>query len=655
MSNKDLHYSTDFLLNIYKHLITPRLIEEKMLILLRQGKVSKWFSGMGQEAISVGTTLALDSDEYLFPMHRNLGVFTSRNVPLHRLFAQFQGKENGFTKGRDRSFHFGSKEHHIVGMISHLGAQLSVADGVALKRKLCKEQKVTVVFTGEGGTSEGEFHEALNVASVWDLPIIFIVEQNGYAISTPTHEQYKFDSFIHKGKAYGMEAISIDGNNVLEVYETIKQKAEEIRQNPRPVLIEMNTFRIRGHEESSGIDYVPKELFEEWEKKDPVQHLEKILLEKVDNTVLEEIQSSIKQHIQEEWNIAFESSFPTANTNNELNDVFKPHQAQQIEALKEGTEMRLIDSIRETLKQNMKTFPQLILMGQDIAEYGGVFKATEDLSNEFGKERVRNTPICESAIIGIGLGLSIEGFKSVIEMQFADFVSCGFNQIVNNLAKSHYRWGQNADVVIRMPSGAGTGAGPFHSQSTEAWFFHTAGLKIVYPSSPQTAKGLLNSAIQDPNPVLFFEHKKLYRSTNEFVPDNEYTIEIGKANLIQKGTNLSIITYGMGAHWAKEVAKEQNIDADIIDLQSLMPWDKEAVSQTVKNTGKILLLTEDTETGSIMGEISAWISEHLFEYLDAPIMRVSSLDTPVPFQQNLEKNFLGQERLREKLIQLSAY
>lgn len=652
------NYSTDFLIDLYTKLVFPRLIEEKMLILLRQGKISKWFSGIGQEAISVGSTLAMNTNEYILPMHRNLGVFTSRNIPLDRLFAQFQGKHTGYTQGRDRSFHFGVKERFIIGMISHLGSQLSVADGIALKHLLEKEEKATLVFSGEGGTSEGDFHEALNVASVWNLPVIFVIENNGYSISTPAHEQYNFDSFVSKGEAYGMEAISIDGNNVLEVYATIDEKSKEIRKKPRPILIEMKTFRMRGHEESSGTDYVPDRLFEEWAKKDPIDNYEQFLLnEKILSfDKIQQIKSRLQENIQASWQIAFETPILPADLEKELTDVYAPFDFQIKKENQKKEEKRFVDAIQESLLQSMEKYPNLLLMGQDIADLGGVFKVTKGLVEKFGKNRVRNTPLCESAIIGIGLGLSIEKQKSVIEMQFADFVTCGFNQIVNNLAKSHYRWGQNADVVIRMPTGAGTGAGPFHSQSTEAWFFKTPGLKIVYPSSPYSAKGLLNSAIEDPNPVLFFEHKKLYRSISEEIPSNYYTNEIGKANIIQKGNNLSVITYGMGVHWAKEILSEfTKYSIELIDLQSLMPWDKKSISKSVKKTGKILLLTEDTHTGSIIAEISAWLVEEHFENLDAPIMRVSSLDTPIPVNKNLEDNFLAKNRFKEKLIHLLEY
>ena len=651
------NYSDETLLKLYESLLVPRRIEEKMLILLRQGRISKWFSGWGQEAISIGAVNALASDEFILPMHRNLGIFTGKNMPLERLFAQFQGKELGFTKGRDRSFHFGSIEHHVVGMISHLGPQLALADGIGLAHKLADEKKVTLVFSGDGASSEGDFHEGLNVAAVWKLPVIFVVEHNGYGLSTPSEEQFAFQYFTEKGPGYGMEAVRIQGNNVLEVYDTILRLAEDLRENPRPVLVEAITFRMRGHEEASGTKYVPKFMMEEWGQLDPVDRYEDYLISigVLNEALKETLNTKVKTQINDALEIAFAEEAVEAQVEKELGDVYAPW-TQSVQAPGPAqTDKRFIDAISDGLRQSMEKYPNLVLMGQDIGDYGGVFKITDGFKAQFGGDRVRNTPLCESAIIGAGLGLSIKGYKAMVEMQFADFVSVGFNQIVNNLAKIHYRWGQNADVVIRMPTGAGTAAGPFHSQSNEAWFFHTPGLKIVYPSNPHDAKGLLNAALEDPNPYLYFEHKLLYRSISGPVPDSYYTVEIGKAALAATGTQVSIITYGMGVHWATKAVEELGISADILDLRTLLPWDQEAVAATVKKTGKVIFLHEDTLTGGIGAEICAWISEHCFSWLDAPVMREASLDTPVPFAPNLEKQFLPTDRFKVKLQELLAF
>ncbi len=645
-------------LALYERIVMPRLIEEKMLILLRQGRISKWFSGIGQEAISVGVAAALLPDEWIFTMHRNLGVFTTRDVPLQRLIAQWQGKRSGFSKGRERSFHFGTLEYGIIGMISHLGPQLSLGAGVALAHKLQGEGRIAVAFTGEGGTSQGEFHEALNTAAVWDLPVIFLIENNGYGLSTPTPEQYRCESLTDKGIGYGMQALSIDGNNIQEVYRTIRELAVSMRENPRPVLLECRTFRMRGHEEASGTKYVPRELFEVWEPRDPVTTYEKWLLEEglLTDEQATTIRDSFKARIHEAVEAAFAEPDPVGNEEEELADVFVPYASPSIPpATHETRDMRYIDAVSDGLRQAMEAHPKLILMGQDIAEYGGVFKITEGFVDRFGRDRVRNTPLCESAIVGIGLGLSLKGFKAMIEMQFADFVTCGFNQIVNNLAKIHYRWGAGADVVIRLPAGAGVGAGPFHSQSNEAWFAHTPGLKVVCPATPYDAKGLLLSAIDDPNPVMYFEHKALYRAVSEAVPVDPYRIPIGQARVVREGRLATVITYGMGVHWALKTVETENLDVEIIDLRTLVPLDKETIAGSVRKTGKVILLHEDTLFLGIGGEIGAWIAEDLFPFLDAPVMRCASLDTPVPFALPLEQQFLPVSRFGHQLKQLIAY
>ncbi len=669
-NRKDL--SDETLLSLYKNLLLPRMIEEKMLLLLRQGRISKWFSGIGQEAISVGATMALEDDEWIMPLHRNLGVFTSRNMPLNKLFNQWQGKPGGYSKGRERSFHFGNAAHHICGMISHLGPQLAIADGIALAHKLKGDKKVSLAFTGEGGTSEGDFHEALNVAAVWDLPVIFVIENNGYGLSTPVSEQYRCYSLVERAKGYGMEGVRIDGNDILSVYETIKGIREYCITNQKPYLVECMTFRMRGHEEASGVKYVPKNLFDLWEQKDPINTFENYLLEQqvLTEQSVKDIRNNLKEYIETELQQAYASPVLIPDTATEINDVYAlpVKKAGEVPVVKIDTvqsislagsvvhEKRFVEAIKEGLYQSLEQHPNLVLMGQDIAEYGGAFKVTEGFSEKFGKARIRNTPICESAIVGTCLGLSLQGHKAMMEMQFADFVTVGFNQVVNNLAKLHYRWGQNADVVIRMPTGGGVGAGPFHSQSNEAWFVHTPGLKIVYPSTPLDAKGLLIAAVNDPNPVLFFEHKALYRSIAGPVPEGYYETPIGKARLVQDGDDITIITYGAGVHWALDYAKNnQETSLYILDLRTLLPLDYTAIKNAVIATGKVLVLHEDTLTGGIGGEVAAWIAENCFDHLDAPVMRCASLDTPIPFNLDLEKNFMAYSRLGEYIERLENY
>jgi len=646
------------LLDLYKKILKPRLIEEKMLILIRQGKVSKWFSGIGQEAIAVGVTAVLDPSEYVLPMHRNLGVFTTREIPLHRLFSQWQGKANGFTKGRDRSFHFGTQEYNIIGMISHLGPQLGIADGIALANKLQDNKKITAVFTGEGATSEGDFHEALNIAAVWKLPVMFVIENNGYGLSTPTNEQYACENLADKGIGYGIESWIIDGNNIVEIYNKLSQLKKEIQEDPRPILLEFKTFRMRGHEEASGTKYVPQDLMDQWELRDPVTNYRKYLTQ---NGILtaeldEQFHDQMKQEIDENWAIANAEPEIEPTYSGELDDVYEEFQYEEYSPNSESENIRFIDAIRNSLEQSMWRHKNLVIMGQDIAEYGGAFKITEGFVDAFGKDRIRNTPICESAVISTGMGLSINGYKAIVEMQFADFVSSGFNPIVNLLAKSHYRWGEKADVVVRMPCGGGTQAGPFHSQTNEAWFTKTPGLKVVYPAFPYDAKGLLNTAINDPNPVLFFEHKLLYRSIYQDVPKDYYTIPLGKAALVKEGKSVTIIAFGATVHWALDtLSQHPEIDADLIDLRTLQPLDTEAIFESVKKTGKAIIYQEDTMFGGIASDISALIMENCFEYLDAPVKRVASLDSPIPFTKALEDQFLPKSRFEEVLLELLRY
>jgi len=646
------------LLDLLFYLELPRTIENRMLNYLRQGKISKWFSGIGQEAISVGSTYALNKDDMILPMHRNLGVFTTRGIDLNSLFCQLMGKEGGFTKGRDRSFHFGLPSKNIIGMISHLAAMLPVATGFGLASKLKKQKKIILSFTGDGSTSEGDFHEAINLAAVWNLPIIFLIENNGYGLSTPSSEQFKCKKLSDKAVGYGIKGFTIDGNNVLEVYNTISKVAKDIRKGGGPVIIEAITFRMRGHEEASGTDYIPKKIFDKWLKKDPIENYKKYLKSKkiLTDTIQKKIDKKICKTIDSSFEFSLNAKKPKSTFSIEINDVYKKHTFNLKSPKDKGLEMRYVDSISNSLRDIMLNNDKIIIMGQDISEYGGVFKITKGFLEKFGSDRVRNTPIIESGVLGASVGLALDGFVPIIEMQFADFVSCGFNQIVNNIAKTHYRWNESLNITIRMPYGGGMSAGPFHSQSPESWFFHTPGLKIVAPSSPFDAKGLLNASIEDPNPVLYFEHKYMYRNIKGLVPNDYYNIKIGKADIKKTGTDVSIITYGMGVHWALDIANKlenDNISIEVIDLRSLIPWDKNLVEESISKTNRVLILHEANLTGGIGAEISAHISEKCFKYLDAPVMRLGAIDTPIPFASDIEKEiYLPINKIEQKINEL---
>ena len=646
---------------LYRALVLPRTIEEKMLRLIRQGRLAKWFSGYGQEAISVGCVWGLQEDDYVLPMHRNLGVWTARGVPLPQLFCQLMGREGGYTQGRDRTFHFGTLEHSIVGMISHLGAMLPVACGLGLGGKLSQSSRVALSLIGEGATREGDFHEALNLAAIWKLPVIFVVENNQYGLSTPVSEVFAGQSFSRAAAGYGMVGRVVDGNNVLKVVSAVKDAAARARAGEGPTLLEMKTFRMRGHEEASGTRYVPDELFDVWGKKDPVDRMKRLVVKKkvFKDGELEDVHRGIEKEIDEALAFAMNQPFVRSTTEKERAGVFAASSSRLLHPNGKSEHLRFIDAISQSLLQAMEHDSRMILMGQDIAEYGGVFKVTAGFVEEFGRERVRNTPIIESGIIGAALGLALDGHRPVVEMQYADFISCGFNQIVNNLATTHYRWGAPVPVTIRAPFGGHIGAGPFHSQSMEAWFCHVPGLKVVIPSSPYDAKGLLRSALDDPNPVLFFEHKALYRSLRGDVPIDAYHVQLGKANTVKQGSDITIVTYGIGVQWALEEAaffEERGASIEVIDLRTLIPWDKETVFESIRKTSRVLILHEAALTGGFGGELSASIAQHCFSWLDAPPIRVGAEDLPVPFSESLEKDIYSPlSRLRASIENTLAF
>jgi 2-oxoisovalerate dehydrogenase E1 component len=652
------------LLQLHRALLLPRVIEEKALLLLRQGRLSKWFSGMGQEAIAVGVAASLEADDWILPMHRNLGVFTTREVDLARLFRQLFGKDGGFTKGRDRSFHFGLPDRRIVGMISHLGAMLPVADGLALAAQLAGTRQVAAAFTGDGATSEGDFHEALNLAAVWRLPVLFVIENNQYGLSTPVAEQYACKDLADRGVGYGIPGVVVDGNDLLAVMRAVADAAARARRGDGPTLLEFKTFRMRGHEEASGTAYVPKPLVEEWERRDPILRFEALLAQHgvLSPAARDAVRGGLKARVDALVDDALAAPDPDSTAERELADVYAPSRPSPTppspQALAQARERRYVDAISDALREAMRRDPRVVLIGQDVAEYGGVFKVTEGFVAEFGKARVRNTPIIESGALGAALGLALAGYRPMVEMQFGDFVSCGFNQIVNNLAKTHYRWGASVGVVVRLPVGGGTGAGPYHSQNVEAWFTHVAGLKVVAPATPFDAKGLLLACFEDGNPILFLEHKYLYRSAKGRVPDGYYTLPLGQARLARPGRDATVVSWGVGVAWALEAAArlaEEGREIEVIDLRTLLPWDAAAVLASVRKTGRCLVLHEAPSSGGFGGELAAVVGREAFEWLDAPVARCAALDTPVPFSRRLEETFSPKGRLLGDLRALLSY
>jgi 2-oxoisovalerate dehydrogenase E1 component len=647
--------------SICRALLLPRMVEEKMLRLIRQGRISKWFSGYGQEAIAVGCALALDPRDYILPMHRNLGVWTTRGVALRPLLCQATGRRGGFTRGRDRSFHFGLLEKRIVGMISQLGAMLPVACGLGLAARLKGEPFVALSMIGEGATRQGDFHEALNLAALWKLPVVFVVENNGYGLSTPASEAIPVQDVADAASGYGMPGQVVDGNDVEAVIKAVRGAADRARVGEGPTLLEMKTFRMRGHEEASGTKYVPPHLFEAWTKNDPVDGFIRRAVEAghLSDADVAAIRSELAAVVEDAAEFALGQPEETSTVAAERSDVYATPRIPPLDPSGPQTERRFVDAIGDGLRQAMERDERVLMLGQDIAEYGGVFKVTHGLVEQFGRERVRNTPIIESGAIGAAMGLALEGFKPVVEMQYADFIACGFNQIVNNLATTHYRWGAPLPVTIRAPFGGQIGAGPFHSQSMEAWFCHVPGLKVVVPATPEDAKGLLLAAIDDPNPVLYFEHKFLYRALKGLVPEAPFHVALGRACVAREGRDVTLVTYGIGVFWALEEAEfqeQRGASIEVIDLRTLIPWDRGTVLASVAKTNRLLVLHEAVRTGGFGGELVSEICEAAFADLDAPPVRLGGEDFPIPFSRGLEQELhAARSRLRQALERLLAY
>jgi pyruvate/2-oxoglutarate/acetoin dehydrogenase E1 component/TPP-dependent pyruvate/acetoin dehydrogenase alpha subunit len=675
--SRDLPPKRTLLKLLYGLRLTRSLEERLEFKLYRQGRIyGSVFTSRGQEALSVGGALAFEPSDVLCPSHRDMGVYLLRGMTVERVLGNYMGREIGPCRGRDGNIHTGDMELGLVAFVSHLADSIPVAAGVALSYRMRQRPNVAGVFFGDGASSRGDFHEGLNFAAVHRLPVVFICNNNQYAYSTPLHLQMAVPGVAERSIGYGFPTHTVDGNDVIEVHRVVSEAVRRARTGGGPTLIEGRTFRMTGHSGHDDASYVPRELLEEWARKDPIERLVETL--QGEGLLSEEESAELDRRIEEEIDRGLEAAerSPEPAAESALLEVYSdpPYRAatppwrqrrdertpvERLAAapvlaaprLGEGAADRdsavtYVDAIRQGILEEMEADPDVFILGEDIGRYGGAFKATRGLYERFGAERVIDTPISESGIVGAAIGAALAGMRPIVEMQFIDFISCAFDQITSFAAKCRYRWGPSVPIVVRGPCGGGVSGGPYHSQNVESYFLHTPGLKIVAPATARDARALLRSAVRDNDPVLYFEHKYLYRRVREILPPAEEDIvPIGKAVCRRRGRDLSIVTFGAMVYRALEAAETlaaEGAEVEVLDLRTLLPLDTDALLESVARTGKVILLHEATLTGGIGGELAALIAEHVFEYLDGPIRRIAAADTPSPFSRSLESYTLPQ-------------
>lgn len=660
----------------YAYMRFARDLDTRFAMLLRTGRLSKWYSQIGSEATTVAAGLSLQPGDVLCSLHRDMGAILSvyldpaRTFPgfgfgapdpakpeprelLFRLCCQLLGRAEGFSNGFERSFHYGYLDPAAgirhVGMISHLGAMIPVAAGVAFALKQSGSDRVAINFIGDGGTSTGDFHEGLNMAAVWKLPLILIIENNRFAFSTPVAAQYAAERLSDRGVGYGIAAETLDGNDPEAVATAMQIAVARARSGAGPTLIEAMLGRMRGHSEGDdSLKVVPEDELSVYMSEDPVPAYARRLT--TDGVLAEEIgdrlAARISELVEEAVERAAESPVP------EPESALRPALAPVTETLApprlessdpeaaEAPVETYVEGIHQALREEMERDDTVVLMGQDIAAFEGAFRITRGLWQRW-PDRVLDTPIAESGTLGIAAGAALLGYRPVVEMQFGDFISCGFNQLVNVIAKLYYRWQVPCPLVVRLPAGGGVGAGPFHSQNPEAWFAHVAGLKVVCPATAEDAKGLLKAAIRDPNPVVYCEHKFLYRRIKAVLPGD--VAELGRAAVRRRGEDLTLVSYGASLWTSIDAAAElarDGIEAEVVDLRTLVPFDEETVLASARKTGRVVVVHEAQGTGGFGGEVAARIAEHAFAWLDAPVQRVTYPDRAVPFAKPLEQALL---------------